>query len=230
MNYKHINTYKNNIIKFIKTRQYSNLLINLQDIDYLYGILFLTELNRYCKLCELNIHGYYIAFTLIYLFNNIRLNNLLNIDNVLHLFKYIGYHIDYLNQRIVDKNIIKNKINKNCGLFLIKVNEILENIINNPTINNNNLFILLLYIAKFMGSGNYIDPNLDRIAHYYTNIFNTYLILLNNKNSKNITEIIENYYNNKNNLNYSLIELNLDSVTISEIIDFIDNYITDKCS
>lgn len=227
MNYKHINTYKNNIIKFIQTKQ-SNLLDNLQDIDYLYGILFLTELNRYCKICELNIHGYYIAFTLIYLFNNIRLNNLIKLDNIIHLFKYLGYHIDYLNKRIVDKNNIKNKINNNIGLFLVKVSEILDNLIIDSTINNNNLFILLLYIAKFMGSGNYIDPNLDRIAYYYSNIFYTYILILKNKKSDNITEIIENYYNNKNNLNYSLIELNLDSITISEIIDYIDNYITNN--
>ena len=62
-NYNKINLYKENIIKFIKTQNQILILDKISDIDYLIGILFLTEMNRYCKTNKISIHGYYISYS-----------------------------------------------------------------------------------------------------------------------------------------------------------------------
>ena len=89
--------------------------------------------------------------------------------------------------------------------------------------------------AKFLGSGSFTDPNLLRISEYYSNIFYTYfksndIIFLNNNSESIYTELYENYLNYKNKLNYSLIELDLNSETLDEIIKYIDNKIVNNLS
>ena len=86
-----------------------------------------------------------------------------------------------------------------------------------------------------MGSGIYLDPNLVRLSEYYANIFYTWLKsndinFLNYIGQNDLTELYENYLNYKNKLNYSLIELNLNSETLDEIIDCIDNEIIENLS
>ena len=68
-----IDLYKNGIIKFINSQVNSQLgdilnSNNINDFDYIIGILFLTEMNRYCKNNNISIHGYYIAYSLINIF------------------------------------------------------------------------------------------------------------------------------------------------------------------
>ena len=96
-------------------------------------------------------------------------------------------------------------------------------------------FYLLLQTAKFLGSGIYLDPNLVRLSEYYANIFYTWLKsndinFLNYIGQTDLTEMYENYLNYKNKLNYSLIELNLNSETLDEIIECIDNEIIENLS
>lgn len=86
-----------------------------------------------------------------------------------------------------------------------------------------------------MGSGNYSEPNLLRISEYYANIF--YILFKSNDinfinllNDKTFTEIYDNYLNYKNKLNYSLIELNLNSETLDEIIKYLDEQIVENLS
>jgi hypothetical protein len=62
-----------------------------------------------------------------------------------------------------------------------------------------------------MGSGISTDPNLIRLAEYYSNIFFTYIksidISKNNLKNENINlEVFDNYISYKNKLNYSLID------------------------
>jgi hypothetical protein len=96
-------------------------------------------------------------------------------------------------------------------------------------------FYILLKTAKFLGSGSYNDPNLNRLAEYYANIFYTWLksndiLFINNNSSILCTEFYENYLDYKNKLNYSLIELELGSDTLDEIIKFLDNNIIENLS
>ena len=94
---------------------------------------------------------------------------------------------------------------------------------------------MLLQTAKFLGSGSYNDPNLHRLAEYYANIFYTSIksndiIFINGQTDSLFTEFYENYLDYKNKLNYSIIELDLGSETLDEILKFLDNHITENLS
>jgi len=96
-------------------------------------------------------------------------------------------------------------------------------------------FYLLLQTAKFLGSGNFNEPNLLRISEYYANIF--YILFKSNDinfinllDEKTFTETYDNYLNYKNKLIYSLIELNLNSETLDEIIKYLDEQIVENLS
>jgi len=270
--------YKENIIKFIKTENNTNntnntnnVINNLDELDYIVGILFLTEMNRYCKKNNINIHGYYIASSIINLFNKIK-RKLLNSDQItLYDINYfwlsISQNIDYMNSRIDSKNNIRQKINNNFCKFYIEINELLINLVdynkNHSSLEFNNSGVycnkrcyicwvdnilskfvyILLITAKFIGLGEIKDPNLHKLSEYYSNIIYTYLkidyeILNNHKkedhnnyelSSDNISDkynkLFDNYIENKNKLYYSLIELKINSETIDEIINYLDNYI-----
>jgi hypothetical protein len=297
------------------------LIGNIEPIDYIVGVLFLTETNRYFKQNKINSHGYYLAYTFINLFYKIRQRMFktykFELNDISHFILCLSNNVDYFNLRIDPTNNIKNKININLSKFqveiipilinLIKYNKIhldkeelseqnknmisnidssetsiknskINNIITEHTINidNKNLiikkdlsnkkiikkinklknenrfcniecyscwvtnilskfFYLLLQTAKFLGSGTYSDPNLVRLSEYYANIFYTWfksydIHFLNYIGQNELTELYENYLNYKNKLNYSLIELNLNSETLDEIIDYIDNEIIKNLS
>jgi hypothetical protein len=340
-----INLYKENLIKFIIGQKNKIILIgNIEPIDYVVGILFLTESNRYFKQNKINSHGYYLAYTFINLFSKIRLKMLksykFNLNDISHFILSLSNNIDYFNSRIDPTNSIKNKINNNFSKFLVEIIPILTNLteynkihqkndidtgidtcidtnanvdidivktINtsyssyssvssvssetpidnlfNENINNENnqinnfenvnnfakkdlcknlikktkknkdenkfcdtecyscwttnvlskFFYLLLQTAKFLGSGSYCDPNLIRLSEYYANIFYTWfksndLNFFKFENNKIFTELYENYLNYKNKLNYSLIELDLSSETLDEILNYIDNEIIENLS
>lgn len=261
-----IGLYKENLIKFIIEQKNKIIPIgNIEEIDYIIGILFLTETNRYCKLNKITIHGYYLAFTFINIFNKLRkkLNKGYDfqICDMTHFIISLSKNINYLGSRVDASNPIKNKILTTLPKFNIDIlnllNEIFEFKKNHNETNNTILdlnkkycdlccndcwisilskfFYLLLQTAKFLGSGNYSEPNLLRISEYYANIF--YILFKSNDinfinllNDKTFTEIYDNYLNYKNKLNYSLIELNLNSETLDEIIKYLDEQIVENLS
>jgi hypothetical protein len=266
--YNKINLYKNNLIKFIDTQNNNIIKIkNIIDIDYIVGILFLTQMNIYCKQYKIQIHGYYIAFSFINLFSKIRKklvkSNKLNYNDIYHFWLSIANNIDYFNSRVDKNSDIKIKINNNFSKLIIEFNQIFYDIVNNDdnlnsdskknTENSNSkeylninynikchfcyiyeilkkFFYILLITAKFMGSGEIKDPNLIKLAEYYTNIFYIYIkynnIDKNNINEEYYFELFNNYIEYKNKLNYSIIELKLNSDTIDEIIEYLDNNIS----
>ena len=271
-----INLYKENLIKFINTQKDIIIPIcSLDDIDFLIGILFLTETNRYFKQNKIIIHAYYLAYTFINLFNKIRKKMLIGyifeLSDINHFILSLSNNINYLNSRIDSSNNLKNKINNNISNFILEILPILnklieynkhhDNDINNLEIidtkyidskkyNKNKccdiecyfcwishiltkFFYILLQTAKFLGSGSYNDPNLLRLSEYYANLFYTLFksrdkIFMHNNVDTLYTELYENYLNYKNKLNYSLIELDLNSETLDEIIKYLDNLIIEN--
>ena len=261
-----IGLYKENLIKFIIEQKNKIIPIgNIEEIDYIIGILFLTETNRYCKLNKITIHGYYLAFTFINIFNKLRkrLNKGYDFEicDMTHFIISLSKNINYLGSRVDAANPIKNKILTTLPKFNIDILNLLNEIFefkknhyetNNSLADSNNkycdlccndcwisvlskFFYLLLQTAKFLGSGNYNEPNLLRISEYYANIF--YILFKSNDinfinllNNKTFTEIYDNYLNYKNKLNYSLIELNLNSETLDEIIKYLDEQIVENLS
>ena len=110
-NLNNILLYKKAFDKFITT--YKINLPNITEIEYLIPILFLTEMNRYCKINKISIHGYYIASTLLSFYLNIKNNILYNkpiTQNIItNFFKNTSLNIDYLNSRLDDSKLIKKK-------------------------------------------------------------------------------------------------------------------------
>jgi len=261
-----IGLYKENLIKFIIEQKNKIIPIgSIEEIDYIVGILFLTETNRYCKLNKISIHGYYLSYTFINIFNKIRkkLNSeyKYGIEDQTHFILSLSKNINYLNSRVDASNTTKNKIINGLPKFQIDIVSLLNEIMlyNNKNhlteiLNSNEInvyckdncmdswiiilskfFYLLLQTAKFLGSGLYNEPNLLRISDYYANIF--YILLksndinfINELTEKSYTEIYDSYLNYKNKLNYSLIELNLNSETLDEIIKYIDDCIVENLS
>lgn len=257
-----IELYKKNLIQFIIGQSKKIIEIDdIEEIDYIIGILFLTETNKYCKLNKISIHGYYLAYTFINIFNKIRkkLNSgyVFVINDMLHFIVSLSENINYLNTRVDSVNLTKNRILNGFAKFNVDVLNSLNSIFEykNEHINEVNdnskyccinctecwinilskFFHLLLQTAKFLGSGYYIEPNLVRISEYHANIF---FILFKSKDmncddeycKKTFTEIYDNYLNYKNKLNYSLIELNLNSETLDEIIKYLDEQIVKNLS
>ena len=287
--YNKLNLYKDGLKKFtdlqiiqetkwIKIKK--NLLNNLDNLDYIVGILFLTEMNRYCKNNNILVHGYYITCALVNLFSNIKAKILfgkkISNESIIFLFNSIANNIDYLNSRVDQSNQIRKKINENLSNLIIEISPLLNEIvyykkkhidthkkdlkneqivwdINNDIENdilydgscNKNCYkcwvdeiltkfiYILLVVAKFMGTGNTKDPNLYKLGEYYSNIIYIELKL---QSSTNLNVYNENYYQHlfanyqdyKSKLLYSIIELGINSDTIDEIINFLDNSITNK--
>jgi hypothetical protein len=132
-NYNKINLYKENIIKFIKTQNQILILDKISDIDYLIGILFLTEMNRYCKTNKISIHGYYIAYSLINLFIKIKKKLLkkekISYKDLNHFWLSLSNNIDYLNSRVDETNVFKTKINNNYCKLIIELIPFLNNLV-----------------------------------------------------------------------------------------------------
>jgi hypothetical protein len=295
--YNKLILYKDGLEKFInlqvgqennwnKVKQ--NLKTNLTDLDYVIGILFLTEMNRNCKNNNISIHGYYITCALMNLFSNIK-NKLLygkkiSTESVMFLFNNIANNVDYLNSRVDTSNPIRKKINENLSNLIIEITPLINDIIyfkkkhkslqnihsetnqiildikedlhnTCPTecqgLCNKNCYTcwvdeimtkfnyILLITAKFMGTGTVKDPNLYKLAEYYSNIFYTVLKLdtinhyhKNDNNQVNLDSIYQmlftNYQDYKSKLIYSIMELNINSDTIDEIINYLDSDVMSK--
>lgn len=285
LNYNNLKLYKDGLKKFIDlqinqdnkwNKVKKNLVNNLNNLDYIIGILFLTVMNHYCKTNNISIHGYYITSALVNLFLNIK-NKIFNgkkisNESIMFLFNNIASNIDYLNSRIDINNQVRKKINENLSNLILEItpyiNEIVyyekkHKIIKNlelsgeqivwdvyNDIGNNDIeysglcnrncytcwvdqiltkFIYVLLItAKFMGTGITKDPNLYKLAEYYSNIIYTILKLeslinLNCYSDNFYQNLFGNYQDYKSKLIYSIMELGINSDTIDEIINYLDN-------
>lgn len=259
-----INLYKENLIKFIVEQKNKVIQVGIiEEIDYVVGVLFLTETNRYFKFNKISIHGYYLAFTFINIFNKLKKKLIygyeFGINDITHFVLSLSKNINYMCMGVDSSNPVKNKILNGFPKFNIDtlnlLNEIFEYKKNHSTETNNfnsikycdidcadcwigimsKFFYLLLQTAKFLGSGCSNEPNLLRISDYYANIF--YILFksndiqfINKLNEKSYTEIYDSYLSYKNKLNYSLIELNLNSETLDEIIKYLDKQIIENLS
>jgi hypothetical protein len=283
--YNKLILYKDGLNKFISSQNLNNwkkVKINLQskliDLDYVIGILFLTETNRNCKNNNINIHGYYITCGLINLFYNIKQKLLsgkkISNETIIYLFNSIANNVEYLNSRTDSGSQVRRKINENYANLLVEITPYLNDIVyfkkkhknmSNPELgtgltvwevstelNDNNeylgscnkncyscwvdeiltkFFYILLLIAKFMGTGIYKDPNLYKLAEYYSNIIFTTLKLDNVDNTDNMMiyqNLFGNYQDYKTKLIYSNMELGISSETIDNVINYLDDDIINK--
>lgn len=221
-----IEMYKNAIYKFANLNNYDLQLSEkyYQEISIHIGILFLTELNRYNKKTNITIHGYYIAYGFIKLFFDIISYNHNHIGGIvlaiLKMYEYISLNIEYFNSRIEPTNEIRIKISNNFHNFTIHITNKFEEIIKNNDINDklDTFFYILLITAKFMGYGEYNEPNFIKLGQYYSRVYS--LIFLNITNLKCIKNIFEKQ---KNILIDALTNLNMLNDTINELITYLSS-------
>lgn len=224
-----IDMYKNAIYKFADLNKYELQLSDeyQQVISIHIGILFLTELNRYNKKTNITIHGYYIAYGFIKLFLDVVSYNqnqykegscITSIGTILKMYEYISLNIEYFNSRIESTNKIRIKISNNFHNFTIHITNKFEEIIKNNNINDklDTFFYILLITAKFMGYGEYNEPNFIKLGQYYSRVYS--LIFLNISNLKCIKKIFEKQ---KNILIDALTNLNMLNDTINELITYL---------
>ena len=128
---KFIGTQIINQNKWSKTKK--NLSNSITKLEYIVGILFLTEMNRNCKTNNISIHGYYITCSLINFFINIKKkilsNKKISSEIIIFLFNNIANNIEYLNSRIDSNNPIKKKINENLSNLIIEITPLLNDIV-----------------------------------------------------------------------------------------------------
>lgn len=231
-NLNNILLYKKAFDKFILT--YKINLPNISEIEYLIPILFLTEMNRYCKINKISVHGYYIASSLLSFYlsikNSILYNKPITQNIITNFFKNTSLNIDYLNSRLDDSKIIKKKINFNYHNLMIEITTVIDKILLINKKNNfidflSNFFYILLLLAKFMGTGEYSDPNLIKLGEYYGNIFICCIMIDCKLIENNYQDLFETYLNYKTILFESIYNYNYHSDTIEEIIKYIDYFI-----
>ena len=241
-----IKLYKDNISKYLENNNLK--IIDIEEIDYIIGILFLTEMNRYCKINKINIHGYYIAFSIINLFNKIKKKLLSNasidIDDINNYILYLSYNIDYLNSRVDSINPIKNIINNNFSKFIIEINHILLNLVkfnkkhksksvnnlNDNNKNNNDIDTTILNLSY-----NNIYCNNQCYICWIDNVLSKFFYLLlitakfmgsgEVKKDPNLIKISE-YYSN---IIYTYIKLmNSENLSSDNYSNLFNNYIDNK--
>lgn len=165
-----------------------------------------------------------------------------NITNNIYKFtREISVNLNKIN--ILNKKLIKNlDTTKEKSIIMIENKNIEKNIYSS-------FFYILLISSKFFGSGEYKDPNLERLAEYYTNTFMIYnesllrklKIIKNNKtttnsetnistNINNKTELLDMFINSQLKLTSSLLELNLNSETLDEILNYLNDKINELIS
>jgi hypothetical protein len=134
------------------------------------------------------------------------------------MYEYISLNIEYFNSRIEPTNQIRIKISNNFHNFTIHITNKFEEIIKNNNINDklDTFFYILLITAKFMGYGEYNEPNFIKLGQYYSRVYS--LIFLNMSNIKCIKKIFEKQ---KNILIDALTNLNMLNDTINELITYL---------
>ena len=223
-----INSYKEGIILFNKKKEYIkyntiNLTDCIENYDYLVGILFLTEMNRYCKENKFIVHGYYIAQSLINIFIKItKLQIKFKLDDITNFYFNLTTNINYINDRSNISENIKNKINNNLYLLILEITPYIDLCCSNNCLNS--FFYILLTVAKYIGTGEVKnDPNLYKLSEYYAGIFNV-CIKIKNSNKPNQL-MFDEYANYKNKLKYSIDYMKFNSERIDEILDNLNEII-----
>ncbi len=221
-----IELYKDGILSFnIKTeyKKYNTIDLkkNASNYDYIIGILFLTEMNRYCKENKFIIHGYYISQSLINIF--IKMCNLsLTTTDITNLYYNLSSNVNYINDRTNVPTIIKDKINNNFYQLIFEITPYIENVCNNNCFND--FFYVLLIIAKYLGTGETKnDPNLYKLSEYYAGIFNVCIAI--KKSPKTDQLLFEEYITYKNKLKYSIGYMKINSERIDEILNYLDEIV-----
>jgi len=257
---KKIEIYKNNLIDYEKKEKEKQEFMKdykFENIDYIVGTLFLTQMNMYCKINCFSAHGYYIAYALMIMFNEFneifRNDNKIESEVISYFWVSLTANINYLKNKVelsptidlqAKKNIINNlskfmseislTINKlilNNNKYFLEIKEETE-IEKYKLIENvyNSFFYMLLITAKYFGSGEYKDCNLIRLSEYYSNIFLIYYKSKNTNPENNDIELLDMFIGNQAKLNTSLYELNLNSDTLDEIIEYLSIEINDNMS
>lgn len=240
-----IGLYKNNLIEYENKEKSKNILIkqyDFDDVDYIIGILFLTQMNMYCKLSNFTAHGYYIAYSFMVMFNEINFalknDNKLEINVITYFWLSLTNNIVYLKEKIDNSPTInkRTKINiiNNLSKFINEISIITNNIANINIKNDENqyklFFYMLLITAKYFGSGEYKDHNVERLSEYYSNIFLIHNKSKNIKPGNNNIELFDMFMINQTKIHTSLFELGLNSNTLDEIINYINIKITENIS
>jgi hypothetical protein len=221
-----IELYKEGILSFNKKNEYKKFNIidlskHAENYDYLIGILFLTEMNRYCKENKFTIHGYYVTQSLINIFIKIA-NSTLKINDITNLYYNISSNINYINDRANVPTETKNKINGNLSQLIIEITPYVDKIYTNNCLND--FFYVLLTIAKYIGTGDVKnEPNLFKLSEYYAGIFNVCIKIKNTNKPDQL--IFEEYITYKNKLKYSIEFMKINTERIDEILDHLNDII-----
>ena len=257
---KKIEINKNNLIDYEKKEKKKQKFIKnykFETIDYIIGTLFLTQMNMYCKINSFSAHGYYIAYALMIMFNEFnemfRNDNKIESEVISYFWVSLTANINYLKGKVelsptIDQQAKKNIIN-NLSKFMSEISLIFNKLIlsNNKYFLEtkeeketekykliesvyNSFFYMLLITAKYFGSGEYKDCNLIRLSEYYSNIFLIYYKSKNTSLENNDVELLDMFIGNQAKLNTSLYELNLNSDTLDEIIEYLSVEINDNIS
>lgn len=259
---KKIEIYKNNLIDYEKKEKEKQEFIKdykFNNIDYIVGTLFLTQMNMYCKINSFSAHGYYIAYALMIMFNEfneIFINdNKIESEIISYFWVSLTANINYLKSKVELSATIDLQAKKNIVCNLSKFIDEISNVINKLVLINskyfveiknpnimviekyklienmyNSFFYMLLITAKYFGSGEYKDCNLIRLSEYYSNIFLIYYKSKNINSENNDIELLDMFINNQVKLNTSLYELNLNSDTLDEIIEYLSQEINNNIS
>lgn len=220
--------YKNNINSFlIKNKQN----IELDELNTLMCVLFLTNFYKHSKKSNLSYHGYYSLIGLLSLYKEIE-NNIITettidnnkISNIVII--QICKNIQYLNEKINYKNESKKKISKNLPEFILVINNNIEKIIDSQNIylkatsNLKYFFIILWSLSYFMGTGEILQ-NYEKICEYYACIFYAGLCV---KKKETVCELLNNYLDNKERLISLCITKNSYDENIQGVIEHLDVY------
>lgn len=252
--YVKMELYCNGINKFISSQNNNFTQKNFTLDENIIGILFLTEMNRYCKNSNISLHGYYVGYSLINIYHelikNLMLNKKIDYSVLIMFYNNLACNIDYINSR-VDKNkkintnkiileitplldeiLFNNGVKKYCISNLIdEKNDIILYNKNNDENNNKkvlqNFFYIILILAKSIITNECKDANLYKLSEYYANIFYIFLELMYNVHSNDYQKYYDTYNDYKCRLIYAILELNINSSTLEEIIDYLDTNIID---
>ena len=136
-----IELYKKSIIDFTKKNE-------LNEINYLIGIIFLSKMNKYCKENNIIYHGYYITDNFInlysiindYIINKKYINPIIFIE----FYNKLTENIKYMDERI-NNNIVKDNIKNNLFKFIQIINPFFQKIINFSNKDNLNFKEIISY-------------------------------------------------------------------------------------
>ena len=220
--------YKNNINSFLIKNEKK---IDLDELNVLMCVLFLTNFYKHSKNSNLAYHGYYALVGLLTLYKEIEKNIIdeLQIEN--HkisniIIIQICKNIQYLNEKINYKNESKKKISKNLPEFLLFINNNLEYIVDSENIylkatsNLKYFFIILWSLSYFMGTGE-ILKNHEKMCEYYACIFYAGICV---KKKDTVCELLNNYLENKERLISLCISKNNYDENIQNVIEHLDKY------